>query len=231
MQGPLPKNVARHSLQKVALMKLEYHRRITAEALAAEVSPTALAAIISANLGQDALRFQFGHDYYHYDNNAFEASDTYIEQQRRAAIEALACSSALPAWQAFGRLTHAAQDFYAHTNYVTLWRERHPGLPPDQILSGDLASMPGVRLYSGRLYYPLEVLSFIPFFGRAVAFLLPTDAHAHMNKDDPSRPGFELAYTAAVNRTALEFHQLLRSLPPLQEDLFRDKPAPPRSTI
>ena len=46
---------------------------------------------------------------------------------------ALERSDPRQAWQAFGRLTHTAQDFYAHSNYVALWRERNPAAPPDQI--------------------------------------------------------------------------------------------------
>jgi len=204
-------------------LKPEYHRRITTKALESHVSPVALDAIIAANLGQDALRYQWGHDYYHYDNNAFAASDAYVEEQRQVTRQSLAKAIPVLAWQAFGRLTHTVQDFYAHSNYVALWREQHPGRASDEIvpLPGDGPT--ATRLFSGRLYYPLEVLSFVPTLGRLITFLLPRDAHAWMNKDDPSRPDFNLAYIAAVKRTVIEFQKLTQSLTVEQADLFRDK--------
>ena len=204
-------------------MKPEYHRHITIQALDGHVSTKALRTIISANLHQDALRYQFGHDHYHYDNNSFAEGDAYIEEQRRVTLEALARSSASLAWQAFGRLLHAAQDFYAHTNYVTLWRADHPTLTSDEILPLNSAADWPAPLHSGRLYYPLEALSFVPFIGKAVALLLPHDSHAWMNKDDPSRPNFDLAYAAAVKRSGIEFQHVLGSLEPLQQALFTGK--------
>src|SRR5690242_8169225 len=114
-------------------MKLQYHRAMTRQALEPRVSAAALETIITANLGQDILRYQFGHDHFHYDSNAFPAGDAYMEEQRRDITVALAQGQALPAQQAFGRLAHAAQDFYAHSNYVTLWRERNPHATPDEI--------------------------------------------------------------------------------------------------
>jgi hypothetical protein len=44
-----------------------------------------------------------------------------------------------------------------------------------------------------------------------------------MNKDDPSRPGFDFAYAAAVKRTALEFENIVQSLPVVQVTLFTGK--------
>ena len=204
-------------------MKPEYHRRITLQALAEHVSPAALEAIVAANLAQDALRFQFGHDHYHYDNNSFAASDAYIEEQRHEMLAALVLGDAAPAWRAFGRLIHTAQDFYAHSNYVTLWRERHPEMLPDEIPPRSTDVSTAAPLHSGRLYYPLEILSFVPIFERAVAFFLPHDAHAWMNKDDPSRPDFDLAYFAAVKRTGIEFQTVVLSLPVGQANLFKDR--------
>ena len=201
-------------------MKPGVHRRITAQALEKRVSPVALENITAANLGQDALRYQIGHDHFHYDNNAFSAGDDYLDQMRRAAIDALGRGQALPAWRAFGRLTHAAQDFYSHSNYTALWRERHPQAAPDQIhpLLGDVLT--DSRLHSGRLYYPLEALAFIPALRPLALPWLPRDSHAWMNKDDPSRPGFDLARAAAVKRTVLEFENVIQALSPAQMTLF-----------
>jgi hypothetical protein len=204
-------------------MKPVYHRRINAQALENRVSPAALEAIDAANVGQDALRYQVGHDYFHCDNDSFAATDDYIRQQRRSVIAALGQAQVVSAWQAFGRLTHAAQDFYAHSNYVALWREHRPEARADQIQPALLETLGDPRLHSGRLYYPFEALSFLPGLQRLVASCLPANSHARMNKDDPSRPGFDFAYAAAVKRTELEFQQIIQALTPAQAALFTGK--------
>ena len=201
-------------------MKAEYHRRITQDALNEKISPAVLKTIIAANCGQDALRYQIGYDHFHYDNNAFQAGDAYLDEMRRVIAASLACGQALAARQALGRMLHAAQDFYAHSNYIVLWGERYPDATPDQIhpLLADVLN--DARLRSGRLYYPLEVLSFLPVLRPLVLPLLPHDSHAWMNKDDPSRPGFDFACAAAVKRTALEFEKIAESLSPRELMLF-----------
>ncbi len=204
-------------------MRLKYHRRITTQALEKHVSPAALETIIAANFGQDTLRYQLGHDHFHYDNNSFTVGDAYIQAQRRAVMDALARGEARTAWQAFGRLTHAAQDFYAHSNYVELWREHDPGAAPDQISPLFAEALNDSRLHSGQLYYPLEVLSFIPVLQSLVARFLPRNSHARMNKDNPSRPDFDFAYAAAVKRTELEYQNIVRDLVPAQVALFTGK--------
>jgi hypothetical protein len=202
-----------------------YHRAITAQALADQFSKPALKAIISANLGQDHwLRGQIGHDEYHFDQSAFEASWAYLERNRAQVRAALADGQVLPARQAFGRLTHAAQDLYAHSNYVSLWLERFPEgkwPPPDEIDPFDRSLLTGPDLRSGKLYYPLEVLSFIPVLKELVLPRLPRDSHAWMNLDAPSRgPKFPYAFAAAVKRTRYEYDRTVQDLPPESLRLF-----------
>jgi hypothetical protein len=43
-------------------MKIIYHRQITQQAVGSRVSQRALDAFIAANIGQDKLRYQIGHD-------------------------------------------------------------------------------------------------------------------------------------------------------------------------
>ncbi len=205
-------------------MIAEFHRRITAQALEKQVSPVALKTIVAANLGQDAIHYQVGHDHFHYDNSSFQAGDAYLDQMRRAVAQALRSGQPILAWQAFGRLTHAAQDFYSHSNYIALWRERHPQAAPDQIHPLLDEALSDSRLHSGRLYYPLEILCFIPALQPVVLPCIPRDSHAWMHKDDPSRPDFDFAYSAAVKRTALEFQTILQSLSPAQAALFAGWP-------
>ncbi len=108
-------------------MLTTYHRAITTQALGGFFSPPALESIIFANLGQDHWLYgQIGHPEYHFDQNAFPAGWAYIERNRMIFRSSLEAGGNALAHQALGRLTHAAQDFYAHSNYVTLWLGRFP---------------------------------------------------------------------------------------------------------
>src|SRR4026207_1482212 len=113
------------------IMLTKYHMEILSDALADCFSSRALSAISKANVNQDRLSGLFGHDEFHFDNNAFEKSYAYIEEQREVAITSLQSNDAASAWAAFGRLTHTAQDFYAHSNYIDLWISHHEnGMQP-----------------------------------------------------------------------------------------------------
>lgn len=137
-------------------MKEQYHRAIIIRALNSFFSQDALETVIIANLAQDAWRYQFAHNHFHYDNNAFAAGDAYIVEQHRSVIDALQRGDAAPACRAFGRLTHTAQDFYAHSNYIALWRENHPKAAPGKIDPLLVELLTDSRFHSGQLYYPLE---------------------------------------------------------------------------
>jgi hypothetical protein len=205
-------------------MLTKYHESITRKALSEHFSPHALDAILAANLTQDNLRGQIGHDEFHFDNNAFEKSYAYIEEQRAITFSSLQDGDTSTAWAAFGRLTHTAQDFYAHSNYVDLWLARFDGqtpLPHSEIapLMDELVNSP--ELHSGKLYYPLEVFSFVPILKHVVMPLLPKDSHAHMNLDSPERGvRFEYAFAAAVKRTAHELETTKAALSSEQQALF-----------
>jgi hypothetical protein len=207
-------------------MLIQYHITITRKALETNFSSRALDAIVSANLRQDNLRGQIGHDEYHFDNNAFEASYTFIEEQRAQTLSALQVGEVPAAWAAFGRLTHTAQDFYAHSNYVDLWLSQYDDQvppPPSELapLIDDLLHSP--ELQSGKIYHPLEVFSFIPILKHLVMPLLPRDSHAWMNLDSPKRgERFEYAFEAAVKRTKHEFDKTVAGLSSSHEALFTD---------
>src|SRR6266508_3963262 len=93
------------------IMLPKFHADILKQALNQHFSALALEKIIEANLYQDRLAGQIGHDEFHFDNNAFGKSYAYIEEQRALVISSLQSKDALSAWSAFGRLTHTAQDF------------------------------------------------------------------------------------------------------------------------
>ena len=205
-------------------MKAQYHRSITTQALQSQVGPRVLKAILRANLAQDGLRYQFGHDHFHFDSNRFDESNAYVEEQRCIVRDSLEHNDIDSAWEGFGKLTHSVQDFYAHSNYVPLWLDLFAGqtLPPppevDPVLPEILQSP---HLRSGRLYYPLEALTFLPFIGRLFVPLMPTDSHAKMNHDAPDNsPIWDYIFHAAVKRTALELEKTLSLLPPDSQRLF-----------
>ena len=205
-------------------MLQKYHREILQQALGGICSPPALGKIITANLYQDRLSAQLGHDEYHFDNNAFQKSYAYLEAQRTLVISSLQAGDAKSAWAAFGRLTHTVQDFYAHTNYIDLWLSSHSnGVSPapsevEPVIS-DLVNSP--RLRSGKLYYPLEVFSFIKILRPLILPLLPRDSHAWMNLDSPHQ-GFKFDYAmqASLKRTLIEYEKTTSGLAPDLLNLF-----------
>jgi len=216
----------------MARMHPTYHEEMTREAIAPYFSERALEIIIAANIKQDRLSAQIGHDEFHYDNNAIKKGDRYIIEQRGQVIATLLFPGILSAWIAFGRLLHTAQDFYAHTNYVTLWLDQFNGAPPPAPeivpLQKDLVKSP--NLYSGRIYLPLDAIAFIPFLRPLALKLLPKDSHAWMNLDTPAQgPKFEYARLAAVKRSEHELDLLRKLLTPEMFERFTDKPAQPKA--
>jgi hypothetical protein len=201
------------------------HRLITTQALSEYFSLLALEDVISANLGQDHwLRGQIGHPEYHFDQNAFPAGKAYVERNRLILCQSLQAGQVLPARQALGRLTHAAQDFYAHSNYIPRWLERFPldhWPPPDEVDPFDESLLEGPDLRSGKIYLPLEPFSWLPGVGRLVLPLLPRDSHAWMNLDSPARgPAFAYAFAAAVKRTRAEYVLTTDGMSPEQTALL-----------
>jgi hypothetical protein len=176
------------------------------------------------------LRGQIGHDEYHFDNNAFDESYAYIKENHAIAHAALKGGNAEKAWAAFGRLSHTAQDFYAHSNYISLWlarfnREAPP--PPADVDHADQAIIRSDKLQSGKLYYPLELFSYIPALKKHIMPRLPKDSHAWMNIDSPEQGGkFDYTFAAAVKRTRDEFQKTLTGLSNKERDLLLNTIAP-----
>ncbi|MFC2064893.1 HET-C-related protein [Chloroflexota bacterium] len=205
-------------------MWVKYHQEITRKALQEFLPPLALNEIIKANSKQDALFYQLGHSHFHFDNNSFKESRSYIQDQRKKLFSCLEKYQPVSAWKHFGRLLHSLQDFFAHSNYVTLWLERfdQKSLPHHESIDAcDEQILESSHLHSGRLYYPLEVLSFIPGIRTLVLPLLPRDSHAWMALDGPeSGENFSFAFSAAVKRTKIEFEDIISELSVEQLALF-----------
>jgi hypothetical protein len=208
-------------------VKTRYHIDITRNALSELFSANALYFITAANVAQDNLAGQVGHPEYHFDDGNIAAGFAYMDSQRAAVVNALRSSAKIPAWQAFGRLTHAAQDFYAHTNYIPLLKKKRRRRG-QRASSLDTEVLDSSRLTSGRMYL-LDYAASIPGLRRVARRFLPEDSHARMNLDDPSQGElFSLAMEAATRRTIFEYSVLVvRILEEAGEtavDMFHDLP-------
>ena len=208
-------------------MLISIHEEMISEALSARMSPRALEIVTAANIKQDSLLGQIGHDEYHFDNNALDQGYRYIKEQRGLILAALLSPGVLSAWIAFGRLTHTAQDFYAHTNYVTMWLDAHayngtPPAPPEiDPVQKSLIESPS--LYSGKVYLPMDALYFFKPFRKLSLALLPRNSHGWMNLDSPAQGlKFEYARAAAIKRTQHEFEILEKILTPEMFSKFVD---------
>lgn len=202
-------------------MKTEHHISITKEAIAEKFSASALEVILKANIGQDALRYQFGHDHYHYDNNQFARSDAYVKRLRYKSVKRAIEGDLTGAWVAFGKLSHTVQDFYAHSNYIELTRAASENFMDIPIRDTDGALPPGI--ISGKVYYPFEAITFITKIPQVVNSWFPADSHARLNKDAPGRKHYEEAFRLAVGATVAELGKISQQLTEEQRHAFFDR--------
>ena len=197
-------------------MDKPYHIQITTAALPATISADALDLILAANLGQDALRNQLGSKaHYHYDNNDIAAGDAYVAELHHAIANA---KSLAEACTAFGQLSHAVQDFYAHSNYVDLWLEKHGGLEKtrrEDIVPLDPDILQHPALHTGHFRMIPDILYYIPRIKHIFRKLyLPADSHEAMNLDTPARgERFWYALHAATERTRHEYERAHAACP------------------
>jgi len=208
-------------------MLTQYHIEIMHASLGDRFSARAMSVIIQANVNQDRITGQFGHDEFHFDNNAFDKTYAYIEEQRALVVTSLKSGDAYSAWQAFGRFLHSAQDFYAHSNYITLWvslfDEQALPPPPEVVpINPNLIASPNLR--SGKVYFPLDWLYFIKRIRPLILRLIPHDSHAWMNLDTPEQ-GFKFDYAmhAAIKRTVIEFEKTTERFSEEMCRLFLDR--------
>ncbi|MCB9141995.1 MAG: hypothetical protein H6646_06935 [Anaerolineales bacterium] len=198
-------------------MQARYHVQIMRAAIGDRFSKSDFRRIIRANLSQDRLQALVLHPEYHFDGGALRDAQAYISQQRRLAVRLLLTrGDRAGALDAFGRLTHARQDFYAHSNWTALWVAQHGGFErttPEQI---DICPNPlGVAgLFSGNASVIHFLACRVPIYGGWHArHLTPPDDHESMNLDHPGRgPLFPYAMAAATKHTAVELEALLRML-------------------
>jgi hypothetical protein len=191
-------------------MKTKYHIEITQKALSTEFSNAALQDVIKGNIQQDRIKNQFGHDYIHFDGSAFEAGFNYIKQQEQAIFDHMSIENYSTARFALGRITHSWQDFYSHSNYISLWLENSGNLTPEEITINEPEIMNHPMLKSGENYGVIEFIALLPPFSKWLKPHMPADSHARMNLDSPkSGDLFSYAYHAAYKQTMAVFQQLM----------------------
>ncbi len=202
------------------------HVKMMQRAVGDKFSPRAFAAVLRGNLDIDSLPNLLAHGEYHFDDNDFKGANAFIASQRARIRPALERGDTGAAWDAFGRFTHTAQDFYSHSNYVDLWLACQPNgmVPgPTEIDPLDDALVENPSLRSGKMYYPWGVLAFVPGIKKLVMPLMPRDSHAWMHLDYEARgPMFEYAFNAAVKRTRYEFNSVMKTLTREQQKQFTD---------
>jgi hypothetical protein len=208
----------------MAFMDSQYHVQLLTETLESYFSPHALAQVIAANLGQDALRYQLGgYPHFHFDNNEITRGLTYVDEEHAvigkwSKAEKSAPSEMASAQRAaFGRLTHAVHDFYAHSNYVDLWLAAHGGLAgstADQIDGLDDVLLNHPQLVTGSFLIWFDTLYYIPGIRPYLRKLyLRPGSHEAMHLDDPAQgPKFAYAMAAAQQRTLYEFERAVKTL-------------------
>ena len=199
-------------------MDRQYHIQLLTETVGSHFSRQALEQIIAANLGQDALRFQLGaYPEYHFDGNQIAKGLAYVEREHTLIGKLIASGDAAGQRAAFGRLTHAVHDFYAHSNYVDLWLEENGGLEQTSAaqidgLAPHLLEHP--RLVTGSFLLWFDTLYHIPRLRPMMRRIyLRPGSHEAMNLDTPEQgPKFAYAMVAARQRTVAEYNRVVKTL-------------------
>ncbi|MDF1520223.1 MAG: hypothetical protein RQ728_00915 [Brevefilum sp.] len=194
-------------------MKTKYHVEITQNILQEYFSQVNLEKIIRSNIQQDRIKYQFGHDYIHFDGSAFSEGFSYIEEHEAILLKSLEDSDFETAMAALGKILHSWQDFYSHSNYVQLWYQKDGRLDAEEIDHNDPDIFNSAELQSGKNYGLFELFALLPWISRIIKPFMPEDSHAKMNLDSPkSGPFFQYVYIAARKRTKHVVDTLLEQM-------------------
>jgi hypothetical protein len=204
-------------------MDTPYHISVLTETLGSQISARALQTIIAGNLGQDRGRDQFK-PHVHFDNSLFTEGLAFMEAQHAIIARS---NEASEMWLAFGKLTHAAQDFYSHSNYVDLWLEANGGFEktkPEDINGLDEKLLADSRLVSGNFFLWRDIIYYIPLLKNfAKKHWVFPDSHEAMNLDVPECGAqFPYSIVAAKQRTRAEYDRVMKTLSPQRAAMFRD---------
>ena len=200
-------------------MLWEYHKIITQNAIGKFFGDEAMREIIAANFKQDALANLLGKPEIHFDNDKVAESLAYIDAElaRMANATGDDTETQTTQWDAFGRLCHTAQDFYAHSNYVDLWLAENGGL--ENTLHADIDGLDEkllthLDLRTGSFHLLRDIVYYIPLIQTlARKIYIPKFSHETMHLDDPSRGAkFDYAIQAATQRTRYEYQRAIDAL-------------------
>ena len=190
-----------------------FHQLITIDALTDNFSAAALKEIVNHNIRQDAIKNQLFHDEIHFDNNKFVEGNQLILDLHDCCVDSIKQGIYADARSAFGKITHTAQDFYAHSNYARLYEVLIENQTPNNNHNLDCLSPAILKssfLKSHTVSFPFDYLCIIPLFARWFSKYFPEDSHARMNLDTPQSDGpFDLAYQLAVIRTRIEYQAII----------------------
>jgi hypothetical protein len=201
------------------MMLSRYHVEMTTQAIGAFFTPASLREITRANVGQDSLPSMFGVDAHrHVCDCTVSDSFDYINEEH-AFIAELAQTPGHESIQraALGRLLHTVQDFYAHTNYITLWlaekgsAERVDATGMDG-LDPHILTHPSLQIAQWLTWR--EPFYYVPGVGHLLRwFWLPAQSHEAINLDSPSRGShFHLATAVACQRTRAEYARAVKAI-------------------
>jgi hypothetical protein len=141
------------------------HKNISSAALAPlGISEDSFQAIDDGNVSQDYVRTRnFLTASHHFDDNRLADGVNYIDSQLAEAISSAAdADKDKKAWKktlyTFGEWIHAAQDFYAHSNYVEFNLKDDTSLKPEDIPLPDWSAIANISpsrigLKSGYFFY------------------------------------------------------------------------------
>jgi hypothetical protein len=200
-------------------MESKYHAIITRNAVGEYFEPVALDQVIQANMSQDKLIYLLGSKpHFHFDDNKINESLAYVNSLHNSIIKLTdSDSTGKLQREAFGRISHAVQDFYAHSNYVDLWLEENGGvenIEPDKIdgLVDHLLHHPDLNTGDFKIWR--DFIYYIPIINNIVKKIyIPKSSHEAMNLDSPER-GIKFNYTmaAAQQRTLHEYTRIIKQL-------------------
>lgn len=172
-------------------MKLNYHRQMVRKVLKKKkIGQKCIDCAVEGNEGQDDVLNQPRTDF-HFDGCDFNGGIKYICEQWSEIDRLIAddCEENICAiFKAWGRISHAVQDFYAHSNWVELGNKKIWNVEsiPEDLISG------------------VWVLS--KFVCRIENKTCPTHAvlvhdENDISKDEPGRPNFGKALRLAYKHT------------------------------
>ena len=203
------------------------HEQITKAALSGTLwdRHPSLSIVIIANQNQDNPITGQAKNEYHFDNCKFKESLDYIIAQRKLAI-ANAQNNPLESVRAFGRLLHAVQDFYAHSNWIELKASQIRGFAPasaaqaaDKIgqWDGFMTGKPTADVLAAAATYnptqPNGLVSGTWFLPLGASVNCPTNTPRHgllragLNKDtagNPADKAFKKGYGVSGHEVAKE---------------------------